>query len=66
MTATLTLTKAPQAPVVPELDRPDAAQMGDEILLASAAATKVARVRGGDSRRTETFVRAWTRSGNVD
>ena len=63
---TLTLTKTPLAPVVPELDRPDADQIGDEILLASAAATKVARVRAGDSRRTETSVRAWTRSGNVD
>lgn len=60
---TLTLTKAP---VLPELDRPDAAQIGDEILLAVAAATKVATVRSGDSRRTETSVRAWTRSGNVD
>lgn len=63
---TLTLTKAPQAPVVPDLDRPDAARMGDEILLAVAAATKVGRVHGGDSRRTEKSVRAWTRSGNVD
>lgn len=63
---TLTLTKAPQAPVVPDLDRPDAAEIGDEILLASAAAIKVARVHGGDSRRTLRGVRAWTRSGNVD
>jgi hypothetical protein len=60
---TLTLTKTP---VVPELDRPDADQIGDEILLASVAATKVARVRGGDFRRTEKSVRAWSRSGNVD
>lgn len=60
---TLTLTKAP---VLPELDRPDADQIGDEILLASAATTKVGRVRGGDSRRTETSVRAWSKSGNVD
>lgn len=65
MTATLTLTKAP-APVLPELDRPDADQIGDEILLASAANTKVGRVRGGDSRRTEKSVRAWSKSGNVD
>lgn len=64
---TLTLTKIPTAPaVVPELDRPDAGQIGDEILLASAANTKTARVRGGTARRTETSVRAWTRSGNVD
>jgi hypothetical protein len=60
---TLTLTKTP---VLPELDRPDADQIGDEILLAAAAATKVARVSGGDSRRTETSVRAWSKSGNVD
>lgn len=63
MTATLTLTKAP---VLPALDRPDAAQIGDEILLDSAANTKVSRVRGGDSRRTEKSVRAWSKSGNVD
>lgn len=62
---TLTLTKT-EAPALPELDRPDADQLGDEILLESAANTKVGRVRGGDSRRTETSVRAWTRSGNVD
>ena len=60
---TLTLTKAP---VLPELDRPDADQIGDEILIESAANTKVARVRSGDSRRTETSVRAWSKSGNVD
>jgi hypothetical protein len=60
---TMTLTKAP---VVPELDRPDADQIGDEILLESVAATKVARVRSGDSRRTEKSVRAWSKSGNVD
>jgi hypothetical protein len=51
---------------VPDLDRPDADQIGDEILLAVAAATKVATVRAGDSRRTETGVRAWSKSGNVD
>jgi hypothetical protein len=61
---TLTLTKTPQ--VLPELDRPDADQIGDEILLAAAAANKVARVSGGDFRRTETSVRAWSKSGNVD
>lgn len=63
---TLTLTKPETAPVVPALDRPDADQIGDEILLAVAAATKVGRVRGGDSRRTEKTVRAWSKSGNVD
>ncbi len=57
----LTLTKAP---VVPELDRPDADQIGDEILLATAAATKVRRVRGGDPIRSES--RAWSTSGRVD
>jgi hypothetical protein len=63
---TLTLTKPQTAPVVPALDRPDADQIGDEILLAVAAATKVATVRAGDSRRTQTGVRAWTKRGNVD
>lgn len=63
---TLTLTKTPLAPVLPELDRPDADQIADEILLEAAAATKVATVSGGTFRRTETSVRAWTRSGNVD
>lgn len=36
--------------------------LGDEILLASAASTKVAKVRGG--RSTES--RAWSFGGNVD
>jgi hypothetical protein len=58
---TLTLTKTP---VLPDLDRPDADQIGDEILLDSAAHTKVRTVRSGDARRTES--RAWTRSGRVD
>lgn len=62
---TLTLTKSPA--VLPELDRPDAAQIGDEILLASAAATKVARVSGAARRgRQSADSRAWTKSGNVD
>ena len=60
---TLTLTKSP---VLPELDRPDAAQIGDEILLASAAATKVARVSGSRRGRQSADSRAWTKSGNVD
>lgn len=65
---TLTLTKAPvEAPVIPELDRPDAEQIGDEILLESAAKSKVGRVRGGvASARQSAEARAWTRSGNVD
>lgn len=60
---TLTLTKTP---VLPELDRPDAAQIGDEILLASAASVKLARVSGGRSGRQSAESRAWTKSGNVD
>ena len=62
---TLTLTKSP-APVLPDLDRPDADQLADEILLGAAAATKVATVSGGTFRRTERSVRAWSKSGNVD
>jgi hypothetical protein len=62
MTA-FTLTKAP---VVPELDRPDAAQIGDEILLASAASVKLARVSGVRNGRQSADSRAWTKSGNVD
>jgi hypothetical protein len=59
---TLTLTK-PEV-LLPELDRPDAGQIGDEILIESAASTKVGRVQSGDSRRSES--RAWTKRGNVD
>lgn len=56
------------APVLPELDRPDAEQIGDEILLESAAALKVARVSGAARRggRQSADSRAWTKSGNVD
>jgi hypothetical protein len=63
----LTLTKAPEAPVIPDLDRPDADQIGDEILLESASRTKVGRVHGlrsGSMQSAE--ARAWTRSGSVD
>lgn len=59
---TQTLSKT-EAPVLPELDRPDAAQIGDEILMASAAATKVRRVRTGTGPSES---RAWTQSGSVD
>lgn len=59
-TQTLTLTKQP---VETELDRPDAGQIGDEILLASVAATKVRRVKTGTGPSES---RAWTQSGSVD
>lgn len=65
----LTLTKAlTEAPVIPDLDRPDAETIGDEILLASAAKTRAGQVRGGNFRsdRQSADARAWTRSGNVD
>jgi hypothetical protein len=61
---TLTLTKAP---VLPELDRPDAVEIGDEILLESAANAKVDRVSGGrGSARQSAEARAWTSAGQVD
>ncbi len=64
----LTLTRTPvEAPVIPDLDRPDAEKIGDEILLESAAKAKVGVVRGGQSSaRQSADARAWTRSGNVD
>ena len=62
---TLTLTKSP-ATAPAELDRPDAAQIGDDILLEAAAATKVARVSGVRGGRQSADSRAWTKSGNVD
>lgn len=65
----LTLTKAP-APVLPELDRPDEAEIGDEILLESAAKIKVGKVRGtvrGMARGNQSAEsRAWTSTGQVD
>ena len=64
MSNTLTLTKAP---VVPDLDRPDADQIADEILLESAANTKVGKVHGTTrGARQSADARAWTSAGNVD
>ena len=68
------LTAPVEAPVVPELDRPDADELADEILLSSAATLKVANVTAGTSRgsfsgafaRTRPVTRAWTRGGRVD
>lgn len=62
----LTLTKAPEAPVIPDLDRPDADQIGDEILLESARRTKAGRVHGQRGSMQSAEARAWTRSGSVD
>lgn len=62
--STMTIT---EAPVLPDLDRPDAAQIGDEILLEAAANTRVGRVHAG--RRTanqSADARAWTQRGRVD
>jgi hypothetical protein len=77
----LALAEAPvlaavEAPVLPDFDRPDADELADEILLSSAATTKVAKVTAGTSRsrfsgqvaniaRTGQ-TRAWTRGGRVD
>lgn len=66
--STLTLTKAPtKAPVIPELDRPDADEIGDEILLESAAKVKTGKVRGSvRGARQSAESRAWTNQGRVD
>ena len=62
--STLTLTKAP---VLPDLDRPDADQIADEILLESAANTKAGKVHGATrGERQSADSRAWTSTGKVD
>lgn len=62
--STLTLAKTP---VVPDLDRPDADQIADEIVLESAAKVKTGRVHGRTrGARQSADARAWTRAGNVD
>jgi hypothetical protein len=62
--STLTLTKAP---VVPDLERPDADEIGDEILLEAAGKVKTAKVSGAvNGFRQSAEARAWTKSGNVD
>jgi hypothetical protein len=62
----LTLSEA--LPKAPELDRPDADEIGDDILLESAAKIRTAKVRGGTiaSERQSAESRAWTSSGRVD
>ena len=70
----LAIMTAPiEAPVLPELDRPDAGELADQVLLSSAATVKVATVRAGTSQatpgqpaRVSTSTRAWTRGGAVD
>lgn len=64
--STRTLTK-PQAPVIPDLDRPDAEELGDSILMEAAANAKVGKVHA--ARRTanqSADARAWTSRGRVD
>lgn len=46
---------------LPEIDTTEAARLGDEILMGSAKAEKVKRVKGSAGT-----VRAWSRGGNVD
>lgn len=64
----LSLTKAPA--VLPDLDRTDADEIGDEILLESAAKAKAGKVRGtvaGRARGNQSAEsRAWTSTGQVD
>lgn len=60
-------TALTEAPVLPDLDRPDAAEIGDEILLDAATRTRVGKVHAG--RRTANQsrdARAWTSRGRVD
>lgn len=64
--STSTLTK-PKAPVIPDLDRPDAEEIGDEILLDAAANTKVGKVHAGTRTINQSAdSRAWTSRGRVD
>lgn len=61
---TLTLT---EAPVIPDLDRPDADQIGDEILLDAAKTAKVGKVHAGTRTANQSRdARAWTSRGRVD
>lgn len=67
--STLTLTKAPLATeveVVPDFDRTDGDEIGDEILLESAKSAKVGTVAGGRGAFQSADSRAWTRGGSVD
>jgi len=60
-------TALTEAPVLPDLDRPDAAEIGDEILLEAATRVRVGKVHAG--RRTanqSADARAWTSRGRVD
>jgi hypothetical protein len=56
-------------PDLPDLDPAVVDRIGDEILLTTAAATKVATVKAGTSRRQPGVMfetRSWSRNGNVD
>lgn len=56
-----------EAPVIPDLDRPDADEIGDDILMEAAANAKVGKVHA--ARRTanqSADARAWTSRGRVD
>lgn len=67
--STLTLTKTPVAPVLPDFDRPDAETIGDEILIDAASKTRVGRVSQGTATRgmnRSAESRAWTSQGRVD
>lgn len=60
-------TSLTEAPVLPDLDRPDAAQIGDEILLEAAANTRVGKVHAGHRTANQSAdARAWTSRGRVD
>lgn len=62
-------TQAPER-ALPDLDPAVLDRVGDEVLLASAATAKPAKVKSGTAPRTTTGVmfssRAWSAGGNVD
>ena len=55
-------------PILPDLDPAVGNEIGDEILLDAAAASKVAKVKSGgtSTRFTGSQSRAWSLGGNVD
>lgn len=56
----------PDVTVVPELDLATGDEMGDELLLASVAATTPKKVRGTRSALQSHTARAWSAGGHVD
>lgn len=64
-----TITAPVEAPALPDLDETLGDQLGDEILIVAAAASKVATVPAGPASGGMTQshqARAWTGGGSVD